>query len=146
MRCRVFSYQLCIMNCVNRVKHVWWIAAKPSVGNIRVIRIAAVRSGMWAVNSYHAELFHRIPNIYSHFESHRGFGLTQIHGINSGTTTNVTCPTQSIPFLLMLWRLKEPGQRQPWYWSLKPEHSVSSITSVKVIDWKTRSLLPIISV
>ena len=91
MRCRVFSYQLCIMNCVNRVKHVWWIAAKPSVGNIRVISIAAVRSGMWAVNSYHAELFHRIPNIYSHFESHRGFGLTQIHGINSGTTTYVTC-------------------------------------------------------
>ena len=41
-------------------------------------------------------------NIYSHFESYFGFGLTQVYEIISGTTTQVVCPTQQIPCLLML--------------------------------------------
>ena len=36
----------------------------------------------------------------------------------------------TIPCLLMPWRLKEPGHQQAWYWSNKPEYSVSSIGRV----------------
>ena len=37
--------------------------------------------------------------------SYLGFCLTHIDEIKSGTTINVICPTQSIPCLLMYWRL-----------------------------------------
>ena len=30
------------------------------------------------------------------------------------------CPTESIPWLLMSWRRKEPGHQQPWYWLNSP--------------------------
>ena len=38
----------------------------------------------------------------SHFESYLGFGLTQVDGINCGTTKHVVCPTQWIPCLRAL--------------------------------------------
>ena len=55
----------------------------------------------WTVNSQHAELFERLPNIYSHFEPYIGFGLTLVDEINSRTAILVVCPTQPIPCLLM---------------------------------------------
>ena len=42
----------------------------------------------------------------------------------------VAYPVLSISCLLMLWRLQEPGHQQAWYWSPKPEYSVSSIGRV----------------
>ena len=45
-------------------------------------------------------------------------------------------PKLSIPFLLMPWQLKEPGHQQAWYWSNKPEYSVSGIRRVKSINFK----------
>ena len=38
---------------------------------------------------------------------------------------------QSIPFLLMPWRLQEPDHQQAWYWPWKPKYSIFSIRRVK---------------
>ena len=54
----------------------------------------------------------------------------QVDEINSGTTIHVVCPTQLIPFLLILWWLQEPEHQQAWYWPPKPEYYVSSIRRV----------------
>ena len=68
--------------------------------------------------------------MYSHFESHLGFGLTQVDDINSGTTIHVVSLTQLVTCLLMQWQLWEPMHQQAWYWPPKPEYSVSSIEKV----------------
>ena len=63
--------------------------------------------------------------------------------------SNLTCciyPILSIPWLLIPWRLTEPGHQQAWFWPNKLEYSISSIrrvkslktlASVKIYDKKT---------
>ena len=92
------------------------------------------------INSWRAELFWRLSNMYSHFISNRGLCSTeedQIHNgacyLSSGTykTHISSCyPVLSIPFMLVLWQLKEPGHQQAWYWPNKPEYSVCSIKRI----------------
>ena len=48
----------------------------------------------------------------------------------------------SIPCLVMPWRLQEPRHQQAWYWSPKPEYSISSIRRVNNISWFINSLVP----
>ena len=71
--------------------------------------------------------------MYSHFGPNLGFYSTEDQ-IHNGATPHVADSTLSIPFLLMPWRLKEPGHQQVWYWPYKPEYSVSSIRRVNLCD------------
>ena len=40
---------------------------------------------------------------------------------NPSSLTGLTYFTQSISWLLMSWRVKEPGHQQPWYWPSSTE-------------------------
>ena len=46
--------------------------------------------------------------------------LDQIH---NGATLHVACHIQSIPCLLMPWRLEKQEHQWAWYWSSKQEYS-----------------------
>ena len=72
----------------------------------------------------------KIIKMYSHFASYLGFHSTEKDQINNEATLYVVYPILSIPCLLMLWRLKEPGHQHAWYWSPKPEYSVSNMRRV----------------
>ena len=52
----------------------------------------------------------------------------------------------TMPAVLMPWRLKEPRHQQAWYWPNKPEYSISSIRRDNVHDddlfWVLGCLLP----
>ena len=50
---------------------------------------------------------------------------------NLQTTIHDFCPTHTISYLRMHWRLKEPMHQQTWYGTPKPEYSVSTIRRVK---------------
>ena len=67
----------------------------------------------------------------SHFESFHRFSVTPADEIHTGATLHAAYPIKSIPCLLMLWWLQEPGHYQVWYWPNKPEYSVFSIRRVK---------------
>ena len=54
--------------------------------------------------------------------------------ICNGATVSVSYPILSILYMLMPWRLNEPGHQQAWYWPNKPEYSVSSIRRVNVFS------------
>ena len=68
--------------------------------------------------------------MHSHFVSYLGIYSTEEDQIHNGATQHVVYPIMSISCLLMLWRLKEPGHQQAWYWPPKPEYSITSIKRV----------------
>ena len=71
--------------------------------------------------------------MHSHFVLYRGFRSTEEDQIHHGGTLHVVCPILSIPYMLMPWRLKEPGHQQAWYWPNKPEYSISSIRRINTM-------------
>ena len=87
------------------------------------------------INSYHAELYPRLQTTYSHFESCLGFGLAQVHEIESGIAIYVACLTQPISRLLVPWQLKEPEHQQSWYWPTKPWYSISFKRVNRKVQW-----------
>ena len=79
--------------------------------------------------------------MYSHFISYLGFCSREKDQIHNGATLYIGYRVLSIPFLLMLWRLeepghwrlKEPGYQQVWYWPNKLEYSISSTKRVNSV-------------
>ena len=55
-------------------------------------------------------------NIYLHFMSFLHTNKTQVVESPPWVKQGPAYSTQSISWLLMSWRRKEPGHQQPWYW------------------------------
>ena len=55
-------------------------------------------------------------NIYLHIMSFLHINKTQVVEIPPRVKQGPAYWTQSISWLLMSWRRKEPGHQQPWYW------------------------------
>ena len=79
-----------------------------------------VRTGsQWGgveLNPLRAKFFRGNINIYLHFISLLHIDVTQVLKILTQVRPGLTYSTQSISWLLMSWRHKEPGHQQPWYW------------------------------
>ena len=71
---------------------------------------------MPSINPLRAEFFRVNINIYLHFMSFLHTNKTQVVEIPPRVRQGPAYST-SISWLLMSWRLKEPGHQQPWYWS-----------------------------
>ena len=69
-----------------------------------------------SLNSLHAKLFRGNINMYLHFMSFLHTDMPKIIEILPRIRPGLTYFTQSISWLLMSWRPKEPGHQQPWYW------------------------------
>ena len=69
--------------------------------------------------------------MYSHFVSYLGYCSTEDE-IHNAATLHVAYLILSIPCLLILRWLQEAVHQQAWYWSPKPEYSISSIRRVKI--------------
>ena len=67
-------------------------------------------------NALHAKFLRGKINIYLHFMSLLHIDMTQVPKILSQVRPGPTYSTESMSFLLMSWRRKEPGHQQPWYW------------------------------
>ena len=61
-------------------------------------------------------LFRGNKNIYLHFMPFLHIDMTQVVEILPQVRPGYTYSTQSISWLLVPWRRKEPGHQQPWYW------------------------------
>ena len=59
--------------------------------------------------------------------------ITHVLKILPQVRPRLTYSTQSIPWLLMPWRRKEPRHEQPWYWPSQIEITRSRTLSVKHI-------------
>ena len=54
--------------------------------------------------------------MFLHFVSFSNFDQTQAVEICPQGRQEPVCNTWSVSWLLMVWRRKEPGHQQPWYW------------------------------
>ena len=68
------------------------------------------------VNPLRAKFLRENINIYLHFMSFLHTNKIQVAEIPTGVRRRPAYSTQSILWLLMSWRRKEPGHQQPWYW------------------------------
>ena len=73
------------------------------------------------INPLPAKFFRENINIYLHFVSYLHIDTTQVVEILPQIRQEPAYSTQSISWLLMSWRRKEPGHHQPWYWSSETE-------------------------
>ena len=73
------------------------------------------RTAIKAINPLHAKFFRGNISIYSHFMSLLHIDMTQVLKILPQVRPGPIYSTQSISWLLMSWRHKEPGHQQPWY-------------------------------
>ena len=73
------------------------------------------------INPLRAKFFWGNINIYLHFMSFLHIDLTQVLKIPPQVRPGPIYSTQSISWLLMSWRRKEPGHQQPWYWPIQTE-------------------------
>ena len=55
-------------------------------------------------------------NIYLHLMSSLHIDMTRVLTILPQVKPGPTYSTQSISWLLMSWRRREPGHQRPWYW------------------------------
>ena len=67
-------------------------------------------------NPLHAKFLRKNINIYLHFMSFLHTNKTQVVEIPPRVRQGPAYSTQSISWLLMSWRRKDPGHQQPWYW------------------------------
>ena len=70
--------------------------------------------------------------MHLYFISYIGFCSMEEDKIHNGATLRIASPILLIPWLLMPWRLKEPGHQQAWYWSPKLKYSLSGIRRVNI--------------
>ena len=68
------------------------------------------------VNPLRAKFFRGNINIYLHLMSFLHTNKTQVVEIPPRVRQGPAYSTQSVSWLLMSWRRKEPGHQQPWYW------------------------------
>ena len=68
------------------------------------------------VNPFRAKFFGESINIYLHFTSFLHTNKIQVVEIPPRVKQGPAYLPQSISWLLMSWRRKEPGHQQPWYW------------------------------
>ena len=68
--------------------------------------------------------------MYLHFKSFLEIESTQLNEIHPGETQLIAYPAESVPYLLMLWWLQEPGHQQAWYW---PDESESFCFLVRIV-------------
>ena len=68
------------------------------------------------INPLRAKFLRENINIYLHFMSFLHTDKTQVVEIPPWVRQGPAYSTQSISWLLMSWRRKEPGHQQPWYW------------------------------
>ena len=68
------------------------------------------------VNPLRAKLFRGDINIYSHFVSFLHIDAMQVVEILPQIRQEPNYSTESISWLLMSWRRKEPWHQQTWYW------------------------------
>ena len=73
-------------------------------------------SGLIMLTLYVLNFFRGNINIYLHSMSFLHIDMTQVVEILPQIRQGPTYSTQSISWLLMSWRRKEPGHQQPWYW------------------------------
>ena len=69
-----------------------------------------------SINPLRAKFFRGNINIYLHFMSLLHIDMTQVFKLLPQVRPGLEYSTQSISWLLMSWRRKEPGHQQPWYW------------------------------
>ena len=76
---------------------------------------------MSLINLLRANFFRGNINIYLPFMSFLHIDVTQVLKILLQVRQGPTYSIQSISWLLMYWRRKEPGHQQQWYWPSSTE-------------------------
>ena len=76
--------------------------------------------GIQWINPCRAELILGIIKRYLHFPVFLDIVLPWVPDVLTHGREGPVYPTWSIPWLLMPWWRKEPGQQQPWYWPSSP--------------------------
>ena len=89
-----------------------------SFGNMPSYRSDNEFTELSGFNSLRAKFLRGKINIYMylHFMSLLHIDMTQVLKILLQVRPGPTYSTESISWLLMPWRRKEPGHQQPWYW------------------------------
>ena len=100
---------------------IWFISqcliSAPSAAYMRQrTKSALVQIMLEYFNPLRAKFFWGNINIYLHFMSVLHIDSTQVLKILPQVRPGPIYSTQSISWLLMSWRRKEPGHQQPWYW------------------------------
>ena len=80
------------------------------------VSVYSVQFSLKSVNPLRAKFFRGNINLYLHFMSFLHTNKTQVVEIPPQVRQGPSYSTQSISWLLMSWRRKEPGHQQPWYW------------------------------
>ena len=93
---------------------------KDSFENL-VCKMLAILLWSLCVNPLRAKFFRGNIDIYLHFVSFLHLYRTQVVEILPQIRQEPTYSTQSISWLLMSWRRKEPGYQQSWYWPSQTE-------------------------
>ena len=119
----VYTYFLCLcVIVIAEVDHIYlnkiWLVIFSHIIFFRHRRYLITQTSAGTtpdINPLRAKFFRGHINIYLHFMSILPIDFTQVLKILPRIREGPTYSTESIPWLLMSWRRKEPGHQQPWY-------------------------------